>query len=110
MTVYGPYPAVVTRVHDGDTCSLVLSLGFGVTFTSNCRVFGINAPELWTPEGKAAAQFAQQTLPVAAPVTVHSHGWDKYGNRFDGDITLPDGRDFAAVMVDTGHAIRKDYT
>jgi endonuclease YncB( thermonuclease family) len=35
---------------------------------------------------------------------VTSHGWDKFGGRFDGSITLADGRDFAQVMLSTGHA------
>ena len=109
MASFGPYRAVVTNVHDGDTCTTALDLGFGVTFTSNCRVFGINAPELSTDAGKSAAAYAQQLLPVGTQVMVTSHGWDKYGNRYDGAITLPDGRDFAGVMVDSGNAVWRTY-
>ena len=114
MSVFGPYPARVDSVHDGDTCSLTIDLGFGMEAVSHdldghaqlsCRIFGINAPELSTDAGKAARDFAQTLLPVGARVTVVSHSWDKYGGRFDGSITLPDGRDFAKVMLDTGHAV-----
>jgi endonuclease YncB( thermonuclease family) len=36
---------------------------------------------------------------------VSSHGWDKFGGRFDGTIKMPDGRDFAKVMLESGHAV-----
>ena len=37
-------------------------------------------------------------------VTLVSHGWDKYGGRIDGTITLADGRNLTAVMVAAGQA------
>jgi len=37
-------------------------------------------------------------------VTVVSHGWDKFGGRFDGEVTLADGRVFGQVMIANGHA------
>lgn len=115
MSTYGPYRARIVSVHDGDTCSMDIDLGFDVEFRAtdfdgnpriSCRVYGINAPELSTAAGKAAATFAQTLLPVGTVVTVLSHGWDKYGGRFDGEITLPDGRDFAQTMLDSGMAVR----
>jgi endonuclease YncB( thermonuclease family) len=32
------------------------------------------------------------------------YGWDKYGGRIDGAITMADGHDFGHVMLETGHA------
>ena len=112
--MFGPYPGRVDYVHDGDTVGVTLDLGFGYQAASrdldgraqlSCRVFGINAPELSTDAGKMALAFAQRLLPVGGRVTVVSHGWDKYGGRFDGTITLPDGRDFAQAMLESGHAV-----
>lgn len=112
--VYGPYPARVDSVHDGDTVLLDLDLGFGHLMAArdirgrawlSCRVYGINAPELSTDAGVKARDYAQKLLPVGLIVTVVSHGWDKYGGRFDGDITLPDGTDFGRTMIDAGMAV-----
>lgn len=135
---FGPYPGEILSVHDGDTCTIELELeksvvlapvdlGFGFFITpivpeisfsgASCRVFGINAPELSTPAGKAALAFAQ-TLLVArtyddkgniltpgTKVSVISHWWDKFGGRYDGEIILPDGTSFGQRMLDSGHAV-----
>lgn len=103
--IFGPYPAVVTNVHDGDTMTLLLDLGFNISFKSACRVYGINAPELATDAGKTALAYALSIVAVGDKVSVLSHGWDKYGGRFDGVITLPDGSDFAQHMLDSGNAV-----
>ena len=104
MTTFGPYPAKVTAVHDGDTMNLLLDLGFNISFESACRVYGINAPELITPEGVDARTFALTLVQPGDQVTVVSHGWDKFGGRFDGEVTLADGRVFGQVMIANGHA------
>lgn len=105
MATYGPYPATVVSIHDGDTCTLAIDLGFDVAYTSNCRTYGINAPELRTDAGKAALAFALTLIKPGDKVTVLSHGWDKYGGRFDGTLTLTDGRDYAKAMLDAGQAV-----
>lgn len=114
MTTFGPYPGIVRDWHDGDTCHIDLDLGFFESLRAydingspriSCRVWGINAPELSTAAGKAALAFAQQLCPNGTKVTVTSHGLDKYGGRFDGAITLPDGSDFAASMLNAGQAV-----
>lgn len=84
---------------------LISALDWSGSTRISCRVFGINAPELSTAAGKTARDFAKTLLPVGASCLVTSHGWDKYGGRFDGTITLSDGRDFAAVMVASGNAV-----
>lgn len=40
------------RVVDGDTLDLCIDLGFGVGKIERVRLFGINTPELVTPEGR----------------------------------------------------------
>lgn len=103
---FGPYPGTVVSLHDGDTLTIALDLGFGITFTgASCRVYGINAPELATPAGKAALAYAQTVLHPGDRVTVISHGWDKYGGRYDGSVTLANGDDFATDMLNAGHAV-----
>jgi len=105
VTTFGPYPARVFNVHDGDTVTLDIDLGFALTLRYNCRAFGINAPELATQPGKDALAYAQQLMPLGTQVTVTSHGWDKYGGRFDGTIILPNGTDWSTNMLQSGHAI-----
>lgn len=112
--MFGPYPALVRDWRDGDTCHVDLDLGFGVILSArdldgramlSCRVYGINAPELPTDAGKAAKLAAETICPPGTKVFVVSHGWDKYGGRFDGTLTLPDGSDFAARMLAAGQAV-----
>lgn len=112
--MFGPYPGVVRDWHDGDTCHVDLDLGFGELFSAHdldghpvnsCRIYGINAPELDTAQGKVALAYAEKLCPPGTRVTVTSHGWDKYGGRFDGTLTLPDGTDFAALMLQAGQAV-----
>lgn len=115
MTTYGPYHAVAREVHDGDTVFFDIDIGFSHYVLGHnpingksdlsCRVFGINAPELSTDAGKAARDFAETLLPAGALCLVWSHGWDKYGGRYDGQIQLPDGRDYAQVMIAAGQAV-----
>lgn len=113
MTVFGPYPARCVRIVDGDTLMLDIDLGFDHMISSedwrgnprlSCRIYGINAPERSTAAGKAAIVFAQTLIKYGDLCQVFSHGWDKYGGRFDGTVTLADGRDFAKTMLDAGKA------
>ena len=111
---YGPYPGIVERVVDGDTAYVKLDVGFDLTIYARCRIFGINAPEINTAAGVEAKKFAQTLLPIGSDVTVVSHGWDKYGGRIDADIEISiaavpgavSTRDFATLMLDSGHAVR----
>jgi endonuclease YncB( thermonuclease family) len=105
MTVFGPWPAVVLDVHDGDTMTLVLDLGFDLTLKAHCRMKGINAPELSTTAGQDSRRFALTLAKPGDLVHTTSYGWDKYGGRYDGTVQLPDGRDFATVMLQAGMAV-----
>jgi endonuclease YncB( thermonuclease family) len=104
---FGPYAGVVDLVHDGDTVYVKLDVGFDLTVYARVRVFAINAPEIATPEGKVAREFARGLLKPGDPVRVVSYGWDKYGGRIDGSIQYgpaADLHDFAQTMIDAGHA------
>jgi len=111
---YGPYPAKCVAVHDGDTITFDIDVGFGHMVIGqswdgktqmSCRVYGINAPELRTQEGKDALVYARMLIKPGDRCTLLSKGWDKYGGRYDGVITLPDGSDFAQAMIAAGHAV-----
>lgn len=110
---YGPYRGVVDRVQDGDTIYVKLDLGFDITIYARVRIKGINAPEISTEAGRQATQFARMIAPVGSNVLVTSYGWDKYGGRVDGEITIEEAvvvgaegeRDFGTIMLRTGHAI-----
>lgn len=103
---FGPYPARCVSIHDGDTIRFDLDLGFGIhALEFNCRVWGINAPELKTQAGKDALAYLKTLLAPGDACQVTSHGWDKYGGRYDGTVTLPGGNDLAAEMLAAGHAV-----
>lgn len=124
MTVYGPNRAKVLDWHDGDTAHLDIDLGWGqyvlgynpVTGNGNMSLRllnhagrGIDAPELHTPAGDAALPTVEHLCPPGTFVQVWSHQWDAYKQRFDGAITLPDGRDLADALVAAGGAVYKKF-
>lgn len=124
MNTFGPYRATVVGIHDGDTIDVDIvlwprgrskanvDLGFqvhrdprGIVLErQSVRLFGCNAPELSTPAGKAARAYIETLVHVGDVVELVSHGWDKYGGRIDGQITLADGRDLAQTMIAAGQA------
>jgi len=71
------YKAKLNRVVDGDTVNLTIDLGFRLTYTANCRLAGINAPEMNTDDGKVSKVALMQMLPPE--FTIESTGLDKYG-------------------------------
>lgn len=105
--IFGPYPATVISIHDGDTIKLDLDLGFGVHLRElSARFFGVNAPELSTQAGKDALAYLETLIKVGDPLQVTSHGWDKYGGRFDATLITAAGLDLAQAMLDSGHAVK----
>lgn len=52
------YLAIITKVHDGDTVTADVDLGFGLWLRGQkIRLSGINAPELRLPEGAISRDF-----------------------------------------------------
>lgn len=96
-------PATVLRIVDGDTIRLDLDLGWHTYRIENCRIAGINAPELTTDAGKAARSYAQQFLPLDTEVVFESTCLDKYGRPL-GHIRR-NGVDFGEQMLAAGHAV-----
>ena len=90
-------PTRVSRVMDGDT--------FELTTGHKIRVLGINSCESDTPGGVRAKNDARQLLPINGEVTLEWEGntdKDRYGRHLR-YVLLPDGRDFAQVMVVKNH-------
>jgi len=99
------YRATVTGVHDGDTVTITIDLGFDTALVGKAvRLAGINAPELRTPAGKAAQQWLCSRL-VGKVITLQSFKdkTEKYG-RILGDIWL-DGVHINEEIVSAGHAV-----
>lgn len=96
-------PATVRRVVDGDTVELELDLGWHITYIARCRVAGINAPELNTPEGQRSKAYADTLMPVGTAVTFISHSLDKYGRPL-GEILFANLTYLGTVMRESGNA------
>lgn len=97
-------PCIVVSVTDGDSVWVDADLGWHLTLRTPVRVAHINAPELSTPEGKAARDFARLLLPVGTPMMLTSHSLDKYGRTL-GTLRFSDGGSFAESMIVGGHAV-----
>jgi endonuclease YncB( thermonuclease family) len=104
------YAATVVSVHDGDTLTRDVDLGFWAHFRMPCRIAGINAPELKAPGGVEARDTLAALCPPGSPLTVVSVKPDKYGGRFDGVPCLPDGRVVGDVLIEAGVAVAWDGT
>lgn len=101
------YRARVVRVIDGDTVVLNVDLGFDIHHTNmTVRLWGINAPEMNTPEGKQARAWLVEKLANQTDILFDSRKdkADKYGRYLavlwrDGDISSLNDQ-----MVVAGHA------
>lgn len=96
-------PATVLRIVDGDTIRMELDLGWHTYRVENCRIAGINAPEMNTDAGKVARDYAAELLPVNTVVVFVSKQLDKYGRPL-GSIAR-DGVDFGGAMIAAEHAV-----
>lgn len=97
------YPASVVSTHDGDSVTARVDPGCYPFVLAPIRVGHVNAPELATPEGKLARDWAQRTLPPGTKIDILSRTLDKYG-RLLGDIQI-NGADYATQMLAAGHCV-----
>lgn len=75
--------ATLVNVVDGDTCDLLVDLGFSVKMKIRFRLIGIDTPEKGQPGWKEASDFLRTYLDK--PVLIQSTKLDKYG-RFLAEI------------------------
>jgi endonuclease YncB( thermonuclease family) len=96
---------------DGDTIIIAERCNLWNPANTRVRIFGIDTPESRLPPakceaevklGKAAKAFAQGLIKRGDRVIVTYVTKDKYSCRIVGTVTLPDGRDFAKVMIAAG--------
>lgn len=97
------YKVKILEVHDGDTVHAAIDLGFGVTFVQVLRLYGINAPELSTPEGLAAKQFLVDTAPSIVRMISFKDRKEKYG-RYLATLADDQDRNINGLMVQLGYA------
>ena len=56
------YKAELIRVVDGDTVDLIIDLGFDTSRKERFRLYGIDAPEMNTAQGKEAKAWLEDAL------------------------------------------------
>lgn len=103
--------AIVTDIHDGDTITVVVDLGFRASYTTPVRLNRINAAELSTDAGKKSRDYIKSILNIGDNVIIktYKNPTDKYG-RWLADVILPDGRNLNDTMVETRNAVYWDGT
>lgn len=94
--------ATLIRVHDGDTITVLVDMGFRMSVELPLRLNRIDAPELNTPAGKVARDFLKTTLPAEFAIQTYKNPHEKYGRWLSevwvGKTNIND------LMVSTGHA------
>jgi micrococcal nuclease len=127
------YNARVVSVHDGDSVTLDVDLGFGVWKRGEkFRLYGpdpngkqgMNAPEMNTPEGVKARNYLVEllsapgfrvsgTAPFWRPLVVFTvkDEQEKYGRYLAviGFMTVDGFNNVNRAMVDAGHAVLRVY-
>ena len=115
------YKADLIRVVDGDTVDLIIDLGFDTSRIERFRLYGIDAPEMNTAEGKAAKAWLEDAIRPPEPIYVQTIQLstkakrDKYGRflavlyGFYPVLSSADGPkvnhcSFNAEMIREGHA------
>ena len=104
------YNATCTAVHDGDTITVDIDLGFDMQLSNmKIRMYGINAPELKDPT-KAAGIASRDYLISRIKgqqivVETIRDKKEKYG-RYLAKVFLPDGSDINKEMIDKLFAIK----
>lgn len=102
MTMY-TYNAVCVSVHDGDTVTLNVDLGFDTWHIGSFRLLGCNARELAEPGG-VEARVNLDTMLMGLDLTVDTVKSDKFGPRYDAYLYLG-GVSVVDTLIATGWAI-----
>lgn len=97
--------ATVVEVHDGDTIYGWVDQGIGqwnhgaARNGIGLRLNGCNARELSQEGGPEARDHLASLIPAGTVLPITSVSWDKYSNRLDVTITMPDGSDLASSLI-----------
>ena len=106
----GRYRATLRRVVDGDTLVVALEVSPGVFIEQKLRLRGLDAPEMSTPEGKAAKRFVDAHVANVTNITINISSPDKsYCYLADVFLATESGEIFLNNhLLENGHAVRKD--
>jgi endonuclease YncB( thermonuclease family) len=108
------YRAVVASDHDGDTYRVDIDQGFGDwKLGRSLRLARVSCLELWMPGGRETAARLTGILTPGKEIFIRSIKAGKVVDpdtqmsfdRYVFDVTLPDGRDLATLLVRTGWAV-----
>ena len=106
------YEATIIKNKDSDTSTVLCQLGFGISAKITVRWLGINAPELTTPQGRAARDALNAKLPPGTVCTITTVkdplvSKEKHG-RYLATFTLADGTNVNDWLVKSGYAVPYD--
>ncbi len=107
-TAYVYNIVTVQNNYDGDTCNLIIDLGFSTLRRINVRLIGLDTPEASgsTKEiGKLVRDIVTNKLQTA--IVLESKELDKYGRSL-GVIWLKDGTSLNQFLIDNGLALPYD--
>lgn len=102
------YKAAILKIHDADTFFAEVDLGFHVAKEMWLRLAGVDAPELSTPEGREALQFAQEWFAGSRAVVITTER-DRSGSerqtfgRYVAHVHNAIGESLAEALVAAGH-------
>jgi endonuclease YncB( thermonuclease family) len=104
-----PTPHEPTGIVDGDTLYCGIDLGMNVAVNETIRLYGINCPEMRTPQGKTAKQYAIDWFKTNCPdgkfiLATQLDHTEKFG-RFLGTIFSPAGVNLNDALVASGNAV-----
>lgn len=109
------YKGRVLRVVDADTVDAILDIGFCLTVEQRFRIDGFDAPETWRPRNEAEAEHGERATKRAIELLMDkdlifltSKTAGIYG-RYGAQIFLPDGRDYAQLMIYEGYKKLDEY-
>jgi len=105
------YACKVERVVDGDTCDVVMDLGFNILHKCRVRLYGIDTPESRTrnldekARGKLASAFLKNAIDYGEKVVIQTKLKDSKGKfgRVLGNVIV-DGININQSMIDNYHA------
>ena len=99
------------KVYDGDTITVLIDLGFGVTFKEKLRLYGINTPEVRgkeRPDGLISRdRLRERILDEDVIIKTLKDKKGKYG-RYIAEVYLEE-ENINDWLVSEGLAERRDY-
>lgn len=106
------YNALVTSIFDGDTCTVRIDLGLGVTVVKKIRLLGIDTPEMRGDDkanGKIARDYVRSLiLNKDIIVRTNKDKTGKYGRLLAVIFIKKDGKliDLNQLLIDEGYAVK----